>query len=140
MSPEILLLIGAALLVLMFLFFRISPERINPCAGRTPHERAHISQILDKLEAILDKIEMDLHHNTIEDAVIEQRIDALLGLAERGLCEHYALWSVSIEHDIDRTDRDYQLADTRVWTLDEIEAILTRLEGIMAPLESAETT
>lgn len=139
MSPEMLLIWGAGLLVLMFLVNRIFPQRVDPCEGRPPQERAHISKILDKLEAILDKIEMDLHKNNVEDVAIEQRIDTLLQQAERGLCEHYALWSTSIERDIERTGRDFHLDNARVWKPDEVESILTRLEGIMVPLDSAQT-
>lgn len=140
MSPEMLLVVGAGLLVMMFLFDRIFPARIDPCQGRTPQERAHVSKILDKLEEILDKMEMDLHRNDIEDPAIEQRIDALLHLAEQGLCQHFVTWSQSIERDIERTGRDFHLSDDRIWKPDEVDAILVRLEGIMAPLASPTIT
>jgi hypothetical protein len=140
MSPEMLLVVGTVLLVMMFLFDKVFPRRVDPCQGQPPPVRAHVSKILDKLEAILDKIETDLHQNGIEDAAIETRIDTLLHLTERGLCEQYALWSQSIERDIERTSRDYHLADSRVWKPAEIETILDRLEGIMAPLASPTIT
>ena len=140
MSPEMLLVTGAGLLILMFLFNRFFPKPLDPCAGRQPHEQTHISKILDKLEAILDKIEMDLHKHNVEDLAIEQRIDTLLQQAERGLCEQYALWSAAIERDIERTGRDFHLDDVTAGKTDEIETILTRLEGIIAPLDGAQTT